>query len=157
MSVLLRVPPRTISSLRHHSGYISAEGRVDQRVNRETLMQEQLKHVNLKPVKKLRFAFDPFDPNVRSIRDTLHLLSDPRIRKTNPICSFKTDILYLEEAPVIEAELAESKEKIIFKTENLSPREIFFYMNKIFLPLVPPETPAEDVKSKTHKKMGKKK
>ncbi|CAB4058989.1 ARV1 [Lepeophtheirus salmonis] len=67
--------------------------------------------------------------------------------KTNPICSFKTDILYLEEAPVIEAELAESKEKIIFKTENLSPREIFFYMNKIFLPLVPPETPAEDVKT----------
>eukprot|EP00096_Caligus_rogercresseyi_P002767 TRINITY_DN1504_c0_g1_i1.p1 TRINITY_DN1504_c0_g1~~TRINITY_DN1504_c0_g1_i1.p1 ORF type:complete len:159 (+),score=47.23 TRINITY_DN1504_c0_g1_i1:202-678(+) len=155
----LVLKPRAIRLLpvRTHTGYISFEGRLDTRVNRESRMEEQLRSVDLRPLKRLKFAFDPFHPSVTSVRDALNLLSDPRIRKTNPKCIFKTDILHQNEEPRIEAELLESKETIVFKTENLIPREIFYHMNKIFLPLIPPDVPVTEVKTKTNKKMGKKK
>lgn len=74
---------------------------------------KQLKLVNLKPVKKVVYKFDPFQPNVKSIRfvllestvsflldslsyhlrDCMFILSSEKIQSTNPQCVFKTDIV----------------------------------------------------------------
>ena len=53
----------------------------------------QIKLVNLKPVKRMHFTFDPFNPQVKSIRHILFHFSSEKIRATNAKCVYKTDIV----------------------------------------------------------------
>nr|CAH0112735.1 unnamed protein product [Daphnia galeata] len=98
---------------------------------------KQLKSVNLKPVKQVVFKFDPFRPNVKTIRDCMFLFSCEKIVSTNPRCVLKTDIADNCE-PTISITLDVGK-NLLFKTENLDTLEVLQEFNKIVVPLVPKE------------------
>lgn len=98
---------------------------------------KQLKSVNLKPIKQVVFKFDPFKPNVKTIRDCMFLFSSQKVVNTNPRCLIKTDIADNCE-PTISITLDEGK-KLLFKTEHLNTLEVLQEFNKIVVPLIPKE------------------
>ncbi|EFX81361.1 hypothetical protein DAPPUDRAFT_303408 [Daphnia pulex] len=98
---------------------------------------KQLKSVNLKPVKQVVFKFDPFRPNVKTIRDCMFLLSSAKVVNTNPRCIVKTEIADNCE-PTISVTLDIGK-NLLFKTENLNTLEVLQQFNKIVVPLLPKE------------------
>merc|ERR1712126_184020 len=96
---------------------------------------KQLKSVNLKPVEKIVFKFDPFRQNVTTVRDCLFMFSSEKVSNTNLRCLIKTDIVDNAE-PSISVTLGEGK-KVVFNTSNLNSLEVLQEFNKIVLPLVP--------------------
>jgi len=98
---------------------------------------KQLKSVNLKPVEKIVFKFDPFRQNVTTVRDCLFMFSSEKVSNTNLRCLIKTDIVDNVE-PSISVTLGEGK-KVVFNTSNLNSLEVLQEFNKIVLPLVPKE------------------
>ncbi|CAG2169692.1 unnamed protein product, partial [Oppiella nova] len=93
-------------------------------------LKNELKLVSLKSVKRVDVRFDPFHPNVSSIREFLTAISEPKIRATNPKCGLKSDIVCKREEPTITVSL-ESGKRIIFKTSLLSTLEIAENYNQI--------------------------
>ncbi|KAI2802964.1 39S ribosomal protein L53/MRP-L53 [Blomia tropicalis] len=85
--------------------------------------------IQLKPYKRLHFQFDPFHPQVASIRQFLININTKQARSTNPKCTFRTDILSGGEEPIVTAHLENGK-KIIFKTANLSLLELLQHFNQ---------------------------
>ena len=54
---------------------------------------KQLKKVDLRPVQRVVFSFDPFHPDVRDFRNLMFHLSSPKIRATNNKCVYKVDVV----------------------------------------------------------------
>jgi len=96
----------------------------------------QIKHLN-----RVHFTFDPFHPQVDSIRDLLFHLTTVKVRKTNPKCLFKTSVVCDRREPQIEAKL-ENGEELLYKTSNLTSLEI---LNHLKATLARFEQPPEDL------------
>jgi len=146
--------------VRHNWGYIPFEGRLNtwdiepNRINRE------IKRINLKPVKRMHFAFDPFHPSVRSIRHIIYYFSSEKVRTTNPKCAYKTDVLTDRSDPLIKVELAEAMgdvDRITFKTADLKVEEILSRFNDLILPLVKDDVVEERTTKGVKKAAGGKK
>ena len=90
---------------------------------------KERRNLQLKPFKRLHFQFDPFHPRVASIREFLTNINTKQARKTNPKCTFRTDILSGQEEPVVTCYLENGK-KIIFKTSNLTLLELLQHFNQ---------------------------
>lgn len=132
--------------VRQHVGYIAFEGLLHPMDTELTRINRQVKRINLKPVKRMHFAFDPFHPSVKSIRHVLFHFSSEKIRGTNPKCIYKTDILTDRSEPTMKVELAESNENVgrfVFKTANLKTEEVLAKFNETILPLVKDEVEDE--------------
>ena len=54
---------------------------------------QQLKQLDLRPVNKVNYKFDPFHPNAKEFRDLIFHLSSPKVRDTNISCTFKTEVV----------------------------------------------------------------
>lgn len=127
---------------RGHVGYLPFQGRVvPLGVTERQRTFDACKLVNLKPVKRVTFTFDPFHPQVRSVRRTLFYLSCERVRNTNPKCAFRTEVTSDRSEPTISVAL-EDGGSILFKTANLKEGEILGLLNQIVLPMVKEEAPA---------------
>ncbi|XP_021950661.1 39S ribosomal protein L53, mitochondrial [Folsomia candida] len=112
----------------------------------------QLKVVDLRPVQRIEYKFDPFHQSAKHVRDLSFWLSSPKIRDTNFKCVFKTSVLSNLSPPEIHCKLDNGKE-LIFKAENLSLLEILEEFNKIVHPLLPPpEVTTAPLKTKSQKK-----
>ena len=121
---------------RSHTGYIPFEGKLGfvPKTDEKRFDLECTK-VNLQPVKKISYQFDPFRPNVRSIRYTMNKLSYRRTRATNIKCQFKTEVLSDGSDPLIKVELNDGR-LIKIKAGTLSEFDIVSNLNRILLPLV---------------------
>uniref|UniRef100_A0A8D8RYP2 Large ribosomal subunit protein mL53 n=1 Tax=Cacopsylla melanoneura TaxID=428564 RepID=A0A8D8RYP2_9HEMI len=108
---------------------------------------KQRKMLNLKPVKRIVFKFDPFDENCINVRRFMFHFNIRKVLKTNPICSVKTDVVCDRSEPVINVALTNG-DSIQFKTSNLNELELFEMFNKHITSLVP----KEDEDSKTEVK-----
>jgi len=116
---------------------ISFSGRFSKSAGIYSAIGKQLKSVNLKPVERVVFKFDPFQQNVKTVRDCLFMFSSEKISNTNLRCLIKTDIVDNVE-PSITVTLDKGP-TITFKTSNLNSLEVLQEFNKIVLPLVPVE------------------
>jgi len=115
---------------------------------------QQLKLVDLRPVKRITYKFDPFHPNTKDFRKLMFLMSSTKIRDTNYNCEFKTEVLSNMSEPEILCKL-ENGNQVKFEAVNLTNLEILQAFNRIVLPLLPPpEELTETVqrKSKSTKK-----
>ena len=54
---------------------------------------QQLKQVDLRPVKRVTYKFDPFHPNTKEFRNLMYYMSMASVRETNYKCNFKTEVL----------------------------------------------------------------
>lgn len=124
------VPSRT------HTGYIPYEGPLGRQPRNDSdRFNRVCLQVNLQPVKKVTYQFDPFRPDVRSIRYVMTRLSIRRIRATNVKCVFKTDVLSDGSDPLIKFDLNDGR-TLKFKAGTLSEFDIVSNLNRIVLPLV---------------------
>ncbi|XP_003741693.1 39S ribosomal protein L53, mitochondrial [Galendromus occidentalis] len=89
-----------------------------------------LKNMQLRPVKRMNFQFDPFHPQVSSIRDCLFHMNGEKLRLTNPSCSMKTEIVCDRSPPRIDLLLNEGQRYRIL-TENLTLLEVVQQLDKI--------------------------
>jgi len=92
-------------------------------------LYSNLKKIQLKPVKRLLFQFDPWHQQTRSIRDFLTHITGPKLRDTNPRCGVKTEILSNREEPQVIVSFENGK-SIIFKTALLTELEIVEHLNR---------------------------
>merc|ERR1712080_116821 len=110
--------------------------------------------LNLKPVKRMNFTFDPFHPSAKSIRHIIYHFSSEKVRGTNPKCIYKTDVVSDRSEPTFSVQLDETTDdlsRIIFKTANLKPEDVLTKFNELILPLVKVEV-LEDRTTKGAKK-----
>jgi len=146
------VPNRT------HLGYIARQGPSTKLDNPWDRTRYQLIKVNMKPVKRVHYTFDPFHPKVDSIRKVIHRFSCERIQKSNPKCFYKTEVVCDRSEPTMKIELDEGN-SLLFKTANLSEEEIVTMINDYVLPRVKADAPVvtESKGAKQSKSKGKKK
>jgi len=140
--------------VRTHVGYIAKQGPAKTYNNPWERTKLQLVKVNMKPVKRVHYQFDPFHAQVDSIRRVIYHFSCERIQKSNPKCVFKTEVVCNRSEPTMKIELDEGN-SLLFKTANLTAEEIITMVNDYVLPRVKAETPVV-TESKGAKK-GKKK
>ena len=140
--------------VRTHLGYIPRQGPGKPLRTSWDRLKLQLKKVNLKPVKRVHYQFDPFHPKVDSIRYVMTHLSSEKIQKTNPKCILKYEVITDRSDPTIKVELEEGN-SLLFKTANLNQEEIVSIFNDYVLPRVKEEK--EVVLESKGAKKGKKK
>ena len=128
--------------VRTHTGYIPFEGRVPNFDNPQIEFYLKTRLINLQPVKKITFKFDPFTKNCAGVRDMIAVMASEKVRRTNPKCGFKTDVVDDGSEPTMRVELAGNHEgkKILFEAGLLSSHDILEQFNRIVLPLVKDET-----------------
>jgi len=132
--------------VRHHLGYLPMQGRLHPWDIEETRVHRQVKRLNLKPVKRMVFSFDPFHPSVKSIRHIVYHFSSEKVRGTNPKCIYKTDIISDRSEPTLSVYLDDANADlgcIIFKTANLKPEDVLNKFNEMILPLIKVESEDE--------------
>ncbi|XP_072743017.1 mitochondrial ribosomal protein L53 [Anoplolepis gracilipes] len=117
---------------------------------------KHLKQVNLTPVKRIDFRFDPFYENVKETRRFQFYISAPRINATNPYCLMKTEIVCDRSEPTITFNL-QSGEKVILKTALLTSLNILELYNKHISSLVPPNPAELEAKKELAEKKKKRK
>ncbi|KAL1123206.1 hypothetical protein AAG570_002293 [Ranatra chinensis] len=115
------------------SGTLSRSGGVT------AAIAKQLKSVNLKPVNKVVFKFDPFHEKVEQTRYFMFHVQTSDVIKTNLSCSFKTEVVCDRSDPVINFSLANG-DKVVFKSANLTALEMFKLFNEHISILAPKET-----------------
>merc|ERR1712038_281495 len=78
-----------------------------------------IKGINLQPVKKMEFNFDPFHPAVGSIRQFMFAVSGKKIKSTNPNCLLQPCISSDRSAPNVKVHF-ENGATLFMKTEHLN-------------------------------------
>ena len=69
---------------RSHYGYLPHEGRFPNNKTENYVNKEQIKAINLKPVKRIQFQVDPLHPRSGSIRQLMTLITDEKVSRTGP-------------------------------------------------------------------------
>lgn len=110
-------------------------------------LHKELQMLHLRPIKKMRFQFDPFHPDAHKLRDFLFHVSSKRIRKTSDICTIGTDIVNDRSEPLLKL-LLDNGTEVIFKTSNLSTLEITQEFKKIVERFYVPEVPRTSLVAK---------
>ncbi|XP_046745319.1 39S ribosomal protein L53, mitochondrial [Diprion similis] len=114
-------------------------------------LSKQLKSVNLKPVKKISIAFDPFGSNIEATRSFMYYLTGPKVAATNTNCRVKAHVLCDRSEPSVTFNL-NSGENIIFKSANLTTLELLQLLNKYISSQAPVEEPVVGLKTKSERK-----
>ncbi|XP_041360768.1 39S ribosomal protein L53, mitochondrial-like [Gigantopelta aegis] len=109
--------------------------------------------LQLRAVKQVKFSFDPFSENVRSIREVLYQLHFPRVLSTNQNVNLKVDVRSDRSEPVINIGFSDGQ-KLLFKTQHLTTLEILERIYKVCQDKDPKkgETPVVATKSLKKKK-----
>jgi len=120
---------------------------------------KQKKLINLTPVKSVQFTFDPFAENIKSTREFLFYISEPKVRQTNLSCPIRTEIVCNRAEPTIVFQLKPDiqqqaeVETIKFKANNLTALELLQLYNKYITVLTPIEEPDEVIETKGKKQI----
>ena len=69
---------------RNHYGYLPHEGRFPNNKTENYVNKEQIKAINLKPVKRIQFQVDPLHPRSGSIRQLMTLITNEKVSRTGP-------------------------------------------------------------------------
>ncbi|XP_055709267.1 uncharacterized protein LOC129805408 [Phlebotomus papatasi] len=116
---------------------------------------KQSKLINIKPVNRITFTFDPFSEKSTELRRFLFQYSFARVKATNINCKYKTNIVCDGSPPEVLFELTKpsgEKEKLRVLCENLTCLEILQLTNKhIAQYIVEPEEPTKVAVTKSAK------
>ncbi|KAL3892454.1 hypothetical protein ACJMK2_004659 [Sinanodonta woodiana] len=82
-----------------------------------------LQGIHLRAIQNVKFSFDPYGNNTRSIRDMVFHMHSPRILETNQNCSMKVNIKSDKSEPRIDITFVDGH-KVVFKTEYLTTLDI---------------------------------
>ena len=69
---------------RSHYGYLPYEGRFPNNKTENYVNKEQIKAINLKPVKRIQFQVDPLHSRSGSIRQLMTLITNEKVSRTGP-------------------------------------------------------------------------
>ncbi|XP_052096852.1 probable 39S ribosomal protein L53, mitochondrial [Mytilus californianus] len=86
-------------------------------------MKKTLEAFHLRSMKSIKFTFDPYHPNIRSMRECLFLIKQARILKTNLNCATKVDVKSNRCDPEINIAFIDDH-KVKFKTSELTTLDI---------------------------------
>uniref|UniRef100_A0A0B7AN41 Large ribosomal subunit protein mL53 n=1 Tax=Arion vulgaris TaxID=1028688 RepID=A0A0B7AN41_9EUPU len=114
-----------------------------------------VRRMHLRPVKLVKFTFDPYMREVASIRDVASTLHIPDILETNQGTVLKFDIKSDRTEPRIDVEFNDGH-KLVFETANLSHLEILDYLYEFVDEKDPKKKEAPELVTKSSKVMGKK-
>jgi len=138
-------------SKRTHVGYLPFEGRFPSNTTEKAINLQQIKAINLKPVKRMVFKCDPVHPKSASIRRLMTTISEEKIVKTGPKTTIKYDFVSDRSSPSMTLTLHDNDTTVIFKMAEMTEHEVIYEMNKIVLPLIKAEK-----ESASKKEIGKK-
>ncbi|KAG7176229.1 39S ribosomal protein L53, mitochondrial-like [Homarus americanus] len=93
-------------------------------------LAKQSSLLNLKPVKRITFSFDPLSEKAIVVRHTLNFFHLEKVRESNLKCLLKTTVLSTRADPTIEVKLVNGK-TLLFKAVNLQPLEILKKFNEL--------------------------
>jgi hypothetical protein len=122
--------------------------------NKEQFLVE-MRQMNIQPVKKATFSFDPMRNDFTSIRHFMYFFHKPKVLEKNLKIAIKTEVLDDRTEPMIKLELNDGRVMEI-KTSNLTELEILRVCNYYLLPLVTEEKVMETKSSKGAGSGGKK-
>lgn len=120
------------------------------------LICQQIEEVNLKAVKSIVVAYDPFDERSIASRKFLEFLNFKTVTRKFPDFVAKTEIKCDRSEPTVSFDLITGK-KVLFKAGNLSTLEMFQLYNQHITPQAPEEeTQRETLTTKAMRKGAKK-
>jgi len=105
-------------------------------------LAHEKKKINLYPVSKILFRFDPLNPKNRDFRELIFTFSAPKVRDTNLNCKIKTEIVCDHSEAEFNCDLINGT-KLKFKAGNLDALEIVKELSRILEPLQLPPPPPE--------------
>jgi len=143
----------TIVPVRTHLGYIPFEGPLRPYPTNQKKFHAALKVVNLQPVEKITYSFDPFTQDHHSLRNFMYFFNAKKIKVTNVKTIVKTSILDDRSDPKVTFDLNNGRQLEI-KTGRLTELEIATIVNSYVLPLVK-EVEESVVETKSSKQGGK--
>jgi len=145
-SVCSKLQSPLLISARTHLGYIPYQGRLGRQLSNHERFLIEMRKINLQPIKKATFTFDPMRYDYDSIRNFMYFFNKPKVLETNVKVAIKTDIVDDRSDPLLKLELNDGRDLEI-KTGNLSELDILRVMNYFVLPLVSEEKAALETKS----------
>ncbi|XP_067667833.1 large ribosomal subunit protein mL53-like [Haliotis asinina] len=110
-----------------------------------------LRNLQFRPVKDMKFTFDPYKNNVRSIREVLFQLQSPKLISTNENVNMKLDVKSDRSDPRIDINFSDGQ-KLIFKTANLTTLEILDRLNQVCMDKDPKKNEVATLTTKTARK-----
>jgi len=125
-------------SARTHMGYIPFSGRIGRDLSNDEKFLIEIRKMNLQPVKKATFSFDPMRYDFDSIRNFMYFFHKPKVLETNMKIAIKTDVVDDRSEPIMKLELNDGRDLEI-RTGNLTELDILRVMNYYVLPLVTEE------------------
>ena len=154
-SALPKLSPLSgLGSVRTHVGYMPFEGPFKPADTERQRLSDAILSVNLKPITRIKYTWDPMHPRVQSVRKVMFYLSSEKVRNTNPAVFAKTEVVNDRSEPMAQYDLVDGR-RLVFKTAYLTPLEVIGTINKYALPLVK-EDKAPAAESKGAGKIGKK-
>ncbi|KAK7091687.1 large ribosomal subunit protein mL53-like [Littorina saxatilis] len=109
-----------------------------------------LKSYHLRAVKSMKFTFDPYGSNVRSIREVLYQMHFPKIVSTNPGALLKVDIKSDRTEPCMDVSFVDGH-RLLMKTGNLSTLEVLDHLWEFIDTKDPKKDEAPALKTKASK------
>ena len=82
--IFLKISVLSVVPSRSHYGYLPYEGRFPNNKTENYVNKEQIKAINLKPVKRIQFQVDPLHPRSGSIRQLMTLITNEKVSRTGP-------------------------------------------------------------------------
>jgi len=146
-SVCSNLQSPLLISARTHLGYIPFQGRMGRVLSNNEKFIIEMRRVNLQPIKKATFSFDPMRQDYDSIRNFMYFFNKPKVLETNVKIAIKTDVVDDRSDPFVKLELNDGRDLEI-KTGNLSELDILRVVNYYVLPLVTDEKERETKSSK---------
>jgi len=125
----------TLVPVRTHLGYIPFEGPLRPYPTNAKKFHGALKIVNLQPVNKITYSFDPFTNDHHSLRNFMYFFNGKKVKATNLKTIVKTSILDDRSSPNVKFDLNDGRQLEI-KTGRLTELEIATIVNNYVLPLV---------------------
>ncbi|KAI8776583.1 39S ribosomal protein L53 mitochondrial [Biomphalaria glabrata] len=109
-----------------------------------------IKRMHLRPVRRVKFTFDPYMKNAVSIRDVASTLHMPDILETNQGTLLKFDIKSDRSEPQMDVEFNDGH-KLIFKTGHLTQLEILDYLYELVDEKDPKKSEGPEIATKSSK------
>ncbi|KAL8580167.1 hypothetical protein ACOMHN_059140 [Nucella lapillus] len=86
-----------------------------------------LRSYHLRSVKSMKFTFDPYMSNVRSIRDVVFQMHIPQVVSSNPNTQLKVDVKSNGADPVIDVTFVDGHQLVV-RTANLSTVQVLDHL-----------------------------
>ena len=112
------------------------EGRFPNNKTENYVNKEQIKAINLKPVKRIQFQVDPLHPRSGSIRQLMTLITDEKVSRTGPKTAITHKFVSDRSEPTVtltfhdDAELKVSYFFLLFFSKILI-KSLFYWNNWI--------------------------